>query len=222
MIKNNKKGFSLIEITFSLMITGLGILVIFQVFPMALNDGKWSAGDTMAMGFSEAVFSEIEYKVNNFTPEDWQAVIKEWKYCGGEKVGQKCSPVFDIRNVEVEVDGNDKLLDIVIPNLYDPDTKTKPSDSVIARNEFQSPDNAIEYPEYNSTYKGPKEYMRYRLNYTLDKSDHCTFEKGGRKGDYILLNVFLEVSSGKSTTHIKAFSTTIYYMANKEFLEEIK
>jgi hypothetical protein len=221
MIKNSKKGFSLIEITFALMITGMGILVIFQVFPLALNSGKWSAGDTMAIGFSEALFSEIEYKVNNLTPEEWQNVVDEWIDCGGEKPGQKCSPVFDIRNVKVEVDGKSELLEIVIPDLYDPDTKTKPSDSVIARNELQSPANAIEYPEYDSSYDGPKEYMRYRLNYTLGKTGNFTYIKKDRTGDYILLNVFLEVSYGRSSAHNKVFSTTIYYMANKEFMEEL-
>jgi hypothetical protein len=212
MIKNSKKGFSLIEITFALMITGMGILVIFQVFPLALNEGKWSAGDTTAMGFSEALFTEIEYKVNNLTPQEWSDVVDEWVDYGEKGNGD---PIFDLG--KVVIDG--EQLEIKIPDLYDP--KATPSDSIMARNEFQSPADAIEYPAYNDSYEGPKEYMRYKLNYTLDTIDHCTYDKDQRTEEYILLNVFLEVSYGRSSTHNKVFSTTIYYMANKEFLEEM-
>jgi len=63
MINNNNKGFSLVELTFALMITGMGILAIFHVFPSGLSAGRNAIAETRALEFSQAVFASYRYEI---------------------------------------------------------------------------------------------------------------------------------------------------------------
>ena len=71
IINNNKNGFSLIELTFALMITGMGILAIFHVFPSGLDAGKNAVADTRAMEFAQSVFESYRYEIAKILPSKW-------------------------------------------------------------------------------------------------------------------------------------------------------
>ncbi len=73
MINNKKNGFSLVELTFALMITGMGILAIFHVFPSGLNAGKNAVADTRAMEFSQSVFEAYRYEVSKMSQAQWDS-----------------------------------------------------------------------------------------------------------------------------------------------------
>jgi prepilin-type N-terminal cleavage/methylation domain-containing protein len=68
---NNKNGFSLIELTFALMITGMGILAIFHVFPSGLDAGKSAVADTRAVEFAQSVFEAYRYEVSQMDQKAW-------------------------------------------------------------------------------------------------------------------------------------------------------
>ncbi len=74
---NNKSGFSLIELTFALMITGMGILAIFHVFPSGLNAGKNAVADTRATEFSQAVFEAYRVEIALMTQNEWDIEFED-------------------------------------------------------------------------------------------------------------------------------------------------
>jgi len=71
IVRNNKNGFSLIELTFALMITGMGVLAIFHVFPSGLNAGKNAVADTRAVEFAQSVFEAYRYEVSQMDQNEW-------------------------------------------------------------------------------------------------------------------------------------------------------
>ena len=73
IVNNNKSGFSLVELTFALMITGMGVLAIFHVFPAGLNAGKNAIADTRAVEFSQAVFEAYRHEVAQMSQGEWDA-----------------------------------------------------------------------------------------------------------------------------------------------------
>lgn len=74
---NNKSGFSLIELTFALMITGMGVLAIFHVFPSGLNAGKNAIADTRAVEFSQSVFEAYRYEVSKMSQNEWNTATND-------------------------------------------------------------------------------------------------------------------------------------------------
>ena len=118
IIKNNKKGFSLIELTFALMITGMGVLAIFHVFPSGLNAGKTAVADTRAVEFSQAVFEAYRYEASQMSQNEW------------------------------DTDMNNGSLDITVSIPCGNGGTTEPDDyiDISPVDKFQDPDNAIVFP----------------------------------------------------------------------------
>lgn len=75
MKKNSKKGFSLVELTFALMITGMGILAIFHVFPSGLEAAKTATADTRAAEFAQSVFNSYRAEISNMDRDQWEEAI---------------------------------------------------------------------------------------------------------------------------------------------------
>jgi len=202
---NNKKGFSLIELTFSLLIIGLGVLVIFQVFPLGITEGKNSIGDARALEFSQNLFSTIRYEVNQLTPSQWEGIVDDWekwnKKEDDETLNTNPDEMFDPLGSKIQIpDGSGGSgTYTIVPANYFHENGTKRA----------GVDYPLKYPEGSE----PIEYLKYRLCYRLLGMDHCTNSDDDDviQGS-VLMVVYLEVSYGKLiTNHTKTFYTCICY-----------
>lgn len=65
-MKNKKKsGFSLIEVNMAVLVIGLGILVLFGLFPAGLREGENGMVDTHCALFAESVLEGLRGEVHN-------------------------------------------------------------------------------------------------------------------------------------------------------------
>jgi type II secretory pathway pseudopilin PulG len=67
-----KSGFSLIEVNMAVLVIGLGLLVLFGLFPAGLKEGENGAVDTQCALFAESVLEGLRGEAHN-KPEllDW-------------------------------------------------------------------------------------------------------------------------------------------------------
>ena len=74
MKKNKENGFSLIEVNMAVLVVGLGILVLFGLFPSGLREGENGIVDTHCALFAETVLEGLRAEVHN-NPDllDWLA-----------------------------------------------------------------------------------------------------------------------------------------------------
>lgn len=104
ILNNNKNGFSLVELTFALMITGMGILAIFHVFPSGLDAGKKAVADTRATEFAQSVFESYRAEIAKMSPKEW-----EENFNGDE---------LKIPNFEIPAGDGSKLIKIPLVNSF--------------------------------------------------------------------------------------------------------
>ncbi len=65
MKKNRKDGFSLIEVNMAVLVVGLGILVLFGLFPAGLREGENGALDTHCALFAESVLEGLRQEAHS-------------------------------------------------------------------------------------------------------------------------------------------------------------
>ncbi len=75
-MKNRKLGFSLIEVNMAVLVVGIGILVLFGIFPSGLREGENGIIDTHCALFAETVLEGLRGEAhNNSNLLDWD----KWK-----------------------------------------------------------------------------------------------------------------------------------------------
>ena len=70
--RGDRIGFSLIEVNLAILMIGLGLLVVFSLFPAALREGESAFVDTHAALFSGTVLEGLRGKAGSMTWTEWQ------------------------------------------------------------------------------------------------------------------------------------------------------
>lgn len=65
MKKNKKSGFSLIEVNMAVLVVGMGILVLFGLFPAGLREGENGIVDTHCALFAETVLEGLRQEAHS-------------------------------------------------------------------------------------------------------------------------------------------------------------
>jgi prepilin-type N-terminal cleavage/methylation domain-containing protein len=66
-----RSGFSLIEVTLSLLVIGIGMLVLFSLFPVSLRQGHDAFRDTQAAMFAEYMLNGIRGDADLFGQDNY-------------------------------------------------------------------------------------------------------------------------------------------------------
>jgi len=67
-----KSGFSLVEVNMAIMVIGLGMLVLFGLFPTGLREGENALINTHCALFADAVFNGLRAEATQKTWTQWQ------------------------------------------------------------------------------------------------------------------------------------------------------
>lgn len=109
-MKRRKHGFSLVEVNLAIMVIGLGMLVLFGLFPTGLREGENALINTHCALFADAVFNGLRAEASQKTWSewrDWRGAAFEAEIPGGSaRVMVKGSAVGLGRVEEVEFPAN--------------------------------------------------------------------------------------------------------------------
>jgi len=72
MNRRKRRGFSLVEVNIAILMIGLGMLVLFGLFPSGLREGENSITDTHCALFAKTVMEGLRAKAESMTWEEWQ------------------------------------------------------------------------------------------------------------------------------------------------------
>ncbi len=67
-IASGEKGFSLIEVNMAILVIGMGILVLFSLFPAGLREGEHGLADTHCALFGETVLEGLRGRAHTKDP----------------------------------------------------------------------------------------------------------------------------------------------------------
>jgi prepilin-type N-terminal cleavage/methylation domain-containing protein len=71
-----RRGFTLIEVALALMVVGVGLLAVFQLFPAGLRAGFDATAETRAAQFADMVFNGMRARAaDTANPLNWSNVI---------------------------------------------------------------------------------------------------------------------------------------------------
>ena len=69
-------GFSLIEVNLAILVIGLGLLVVFALFPAGLREGENALTDTHTALFAETLLNGIRAKADTATGLEWRSPLE--------------------------------------------------------------------------------------------------------------------------------------------------
>ncbi|MDD4870368.1 MAG: prepilin-type N-terminal cleavage/methylation domain-containing protein [Kiritimatiellae bacterium] len=76
LLRNNSKGFSLVEVNLAIFLVAAGLLILFSLFPLGLRESEMGIADTQESMFADFVLNAMEG--SSMTKTNWSEWQSAW------------------------------------------------------------------------------------------------------------------------------------------------